>query len=320
MVKNATKKKKKQGGKSSGGAPKAAKASSATPKIRSTASAAIKPKIGYDRPNRKKGEQPEQKYDNRPSNNAEREKLKTSMSLFGYSLLKPGRPRKEAVDETEKVPEEDATKSNSEEVASRVTQKSAPRGKYRKYNDGDQGKAMDAAVEAYILAGSNNPFEAAKAAAQEIIPNYLPIRSTVATRAANEKERRQQAASNDEHLYDRKQPGGRGLTSNDDVQLLQSIAVNRDNNNNGLSRKGAIQIISKITGAPVKKATEHFKYLVRAGKLKKLKGDGKAVKAQETTTNRTAVTTKKLFRTFMAQEEGKCEVLNVHFDYIFHHC
>lgn len=298
--------------------PPAAKASRVNVKrIKSSASAAIKPK-NYYRPNLKKDEQPNQKYDKRPNSVAQREEEKKQGSLFGWSVLAPGRPKKAT--ETEKVPEANATESNPEpeENAPRVTQKPPPRGKYQKY-EGDTEKAMVAAVEAYILAGSDSPYEAAVTAAQEVIPNYEPKRTTLLSRVSKEKERREQAASNDEHRFDRKQPAGRGLTSNDEVELLQSLVADCDNKNNGLSRKGAIQVLSKITGASLKKATEHFKYLVRAGKLSKLKRGGRVVKAQATTTNRTAVTTEKLLRTFMAQEEGKCEVF-IHSGHIPHRC
>mmetsp|Transcript_22709 Transcript_22709/g.37423 ORF Transcript_22709/g.37423 Transcript_22709/m.37423 type:complete len:277 (+) Transcript_22709:69-899(+) len=245
---------------SAAAAPPAAKASRVNVKrIKSSASAAIKPK-NYYRPNLKKDEQPNQKYDKRPNSVAQREEEKKQGSLFGWSVLAPGRPKKAT--ETEKVPEANATESNPEpeENAPRVTQKPPPRGKYQKY-EGDTEKATD------------SPYEAAVTAAQEVIPNYEPKRTTLLSRVSKEKERREQAASNDEHRFDRKQPAGRGLTSNDEVELLQSLVADCDNKNNGLSRKGAIQVLSKITGASLKKATEHFKYLVRAGKLSKLRYD-----------------------------------------------
>ena len=167
---------------------------------------------------------------------------------------------------------------------------------------------MQAAVHAYILAGNDSPFAAAKAAAHEIIPNYDLKRTTVRSRVEKEKKRREEAASNDEHYFDRKQPGGRGLTSNDDREMIQSIAANCDNKNDGLTRKGIIQLVTKFTGSTYEKAKEHYKYLVRSGKLNKLKRGGRTVKAQATTTNRTAVTTEKLFRTYLSQEEGKCKL------------
>ncbi len=275
-------------------------------RIKTSASAAIKPK-SFFRPNKSKGDQPKLAYDKRPTNIAAKEKQKKAGKLWGYSFLKPGRPSKTVV--TEKAVEaEDVSESNPEDIISRVKQQPPSRGAYQKY-EGKTEEAMQAAVHAYILAGDDSPFAAAKAAAHDITPNYDLKRSTVLSRVEKEKKRREEAASNDEHHFDRKQPGaGRGLTSNDDREMIQSFAANCDNKNDGLTRKGMIQLVSKVTGATIEKAKEHYKYLVRSGKLNKLKRGGRTVKAQATTTNRTAVTTEKLFRTYLSQEEGKCKL------------
>ena len=233
-------------------------------RIKTSASAAIKPK-NFFRPNKSKGDQPKLTYDKRPTNIAAKEKQKKAGKLWGYSYLKPGRPSKTVV--TEKaVEDEDVSESNPEDIISRVKQHPPSRGAYQKY-EGKTEEALQAAVHAYILAGNDSPFAAAKAAAHEIIPNYDLKRTTVRSRVEKEKKRREEAASNDEHYFDRKQPGGRGLTSNDDREMIQSIAANCDNKNDGLTRKGIIQLVTKFTGSTYEKAKEHYKYLVRSGKL-----------------------------------------------------
>jgi len=67
-------------------------------RIKTSASAAIKPK-SFFRPNKSKGDQPKLAYDKRPTNIATKEKQKKAGKLWGYSVLKPGRPSKTVVTE-----------------------------------------------------------------------------------------------------------------------------------------------------------------------------------------------------------------------------
>jgi hypothetical protein len=268
--------------------------------IKSSAASSLKPKH-FHRPNNET--QSKLRYDKRPQNNTEREEAKKKGTLWGYSMLKPGRPTKNN-DETDEV-EEDSTQPAAAAKVSRAERKRPARGAYTKYT-GKEGEAMDAAVNAYILAGANNPYAAAKVAAAKIAPMFTPSRTTVISRVEKRKSDTQNEASKDEHYFDRKSGGGgRGLTSKEEQQLLQDIAVRRDNKNDGFGRKEMIQVVSHLAGATIGKATEHYKYLVRNGKLTSLKRGGRVVRAQATTTNRTAITTAKLLRTYMAQEEGK---------------
>ena len=65
-----------------------------------------------------------------------------------------------------------------------------------------------------------------------------------------------------------------------------------------------ISIISELKSVTTKKAENHYEYLVRSKTLNQLKNDGRVVTAQATTTNRTAITTEKLLRTYTIQEQA----------------
>jgi hypothetical protein len=72
-----------------------------------------------------------------------------------------------------------------------------------------------------------------------------------------------------------------------------------------MPRKEVISVIAEIASVPVKNAENHLDYLIRSKKLPELKNNSRIVRAQATTTNRTAVTTEKLLRTHKSQEEGE---------------
>lgn len=80
------------------------------------------------------------------------------------------------------------------------------------------------------------------------------------------------------------------LSAVDDVDLMQSIICCRDKNGNGMSQKEVISMVMDICGASSMKAAEnHFDYLIRSGKLQKLKRGGRVIKAQPTTTKRCCI-------------------------------
>ena len=116
-------------------------------------------------------------------------------------------------------------------------------------------------------------------------------------------------------MFDRKETSvssksnpGRGrasLTSKATRDLLQNIAVARDANNNGMGRKEMITFISEIENVKIKTADNHYGYLVRTNQLPKLKRSGRVMAAQPTTTNRTAITTEKLLRTYNTMTLGE---------------
>jgi uncharacterized protein YciI len=64
-----------------------------------------------------------------------------------------------------------------------------------------------------------------------------------------------------------------------------------------MSRKEMIVLIAKLFRILYKTAENHFNYLIKLKQLNELKCGGRAVAAQATTTNRTAITTQKLLRT-----------------------
>ena len=81
---------------------------------------------------------------------------------------------------------------------------------------------------------------------------------------------------------------GKMITTESERAILQAIAVARDNNNKGMTRGEMIATISQLSECTRKQAEDHYDYLVRKKVLTKLKGGGRVVTAQATTTNRTA--------------------------------
>ena len=91
-----------------------------------------------------------------------------------------------------------------------------------------------------------------------------------------------------------------GLTTKEDRELLQSIAKSRDEMNRRMTWKDMVALISTLFSVSNKAAENHSDYHVRHKKFPELKLGGCVVSAQATTTNRTAITTQKLLRTYNA--------------------
>ena len=66
-------------------------------------------------------------------------------------------------------------------------------------------------------------------------------------------------------------------------KLLQDIIVNRYHMNTGMTRSEVGQTISEITSATYVKSLDHYKYLIKHGKIPGLEHGGRVVKAQPTT-------------------------------------
>ena len=82
----------------------------------------------------------------------------------------------------------------------------------------------------------------------------------------------------------------KGLLSTELIDVLQDIIRKRDEINNGVSRKEAIQLIVDLGQCGSSKAAEnHLDYLIRKGQLTGLKRGGKVVTAQSTTTERSQI-------------------------------
>jgi hypothetical protein len=101
------------------------------------------------------------------------------------------------------------------------------------------------------------------------------------------------------------------LTTKEDRELLQSIAKSRDEMNRGMTRKEMVSLIFVLFRASNKAAENHFDYLVRHKKFPELKCGGRVVKAQATTTNRTAIMTQKLLRTYTSDRRSESLSLNL---------
>ena len=83
------------------------------------------------------------------------------------------------------------------------------------------------------------------------------------------------------------------MLSNDSLLVLQDIIQKCNQINNGVSWKEAIQIISDLGHAKSNEvAKKYIDYLIRNGKLNKLKKNGRVVTAQATTTERSQINIK----------------------------
>ena len=85
-----------------------------------------------------------------------------------------------------------------------------------------------------------------------------------------------------------------------------------------MARKEMISFVAEFKGVAFKTAENAYDYLVRKGVLTKLKGGGKVVSTQATTTNRTAITTQKLLRTYSCYSVGKFEMCLYTYHYHVH--
>ena len=73
-------------------------------------------------------------------------------------------------------------------------------------------------------------------------------------------------------------------------QLLQYMIVNRERMNTGMNQSEVGQTIIDMTSAPYVKSMDHYKNLVRQGKMPGLKSGGQALKAQPTATKQIHIT------------------------------
>ena len=81
------------------------------------------------------------------------------------------------------------------------------------------------------------------------------------------------------------------LLSNDQVDFVQDIIVKRDQDNNGVSRKEAIDIIYNLAGEKkMKDAENHYDYLIRKARLNRISRGGKVTAAQSTTSEHCGIT------------------------------
>ena len=98
-------------------------------------------------------------------------------------------------------------------------------------------------------------------------------------------------------IFPNSRGGGNGLLHENDVELLSSTIVYRDEANNGMTRNEAITLVMELSQITDRKAAEnHYDYLVRMKRLKGVKNFGRTVKAQATTTKRGQIMVKQQLR------------------------
>ena len=198
--------------------------------------------------------------------------------------------------------------------------KTSKRGKYIDWSNGEH-KAFKAIIMQSLATGGGD-INAAIKAAQAVYPTIVIKRQSVNNWLKKMKKDAAKQANKDDTAkalaqFDRDADGKEltdqnnqvSLTSAADREFLQSVIISRDQRNAGMTRKELIAIIAELGGVKSKRAENHLDYLIRSKKLPNVKNNGRVVRAQATTTNRTAITTEKLLRTHMSQAEGKYTVL-----------
>lgn len=257
----------------------------------------------------------------RPRNKEEREAMRYSPnpSMFTYIKLPAGRPTNPviptvamtvALESTATLASNASPASASATPASATKAKgkttiksSAKRGKYCVKHD--DGGASDAWVNCMLTSNNRSLADTAMYAKN---PHAIISRSTLNSRLKSSMAKNVSTDVSTAkitvaqyHPFERKSDlkiNAGALTTRNDRELLQSIAKQRDEMNRGMTRKDMIVLISELHSTDQKTAENHFYYLIRAKALPDLKKGGRVVTAQATTTNRTAITTKKLLRTY----------------------
>lgn len=244
----------------------------------------------------------------RPRNKEQKDALaaKPEPSMWKYLNLPKGRPTKQNKPSAPTTSEAPPPKAVTAVLTPAKQSNPDRKKKHTNWNEGVHKDAMAVALKSMHIQGN---IQKAISAAQARFPTILIPRQTLESRYA-----KYMADMVDDvdalDKFDRKkameEPSGvkSSLTTAADVKFLQSLAVTRDNRNDGMPRKEMISIISELKSVTMKKAANHYEYLVRSKRLNQLKNDGRVVTAQATTTNRTAITTEKLLRTYTIQEQA----------------
>ena len=227
------------------------------------------------------------------------------MSMWGYVKYPQGRPRKESRQSHFTnffVPKKSSTTAPKPKSQGKVE----IRATYGQYDQpGVMKDAMDIGVASMLASGGNSKLAYSaiiKGCGEDVV---IP-RQTLLSRFKSAKARLEVGGETPGGIFERKQrKQSRSLTDQSTRDLLQSVAKSRDHSNNGMSRKEMINFISEIEGVSLKTSENHYDYLIRSKQLPELKGHGRVVSAQATTTNRTAITTQKLLRTHNTMEMGE---------------
>jgi hypothetical protein len=228
--------------------------------------------------------------------------------MWKYLKLPTGRPTKENGPSAKSAVPTIAVESSSNAVTP-LSAKPKRKKTNTNWNSGVHKDAMAAALKTMVE--TSGVINIAIKAAQQEFPTILIPRQTLESRY---KVLQKQMADVDEgndslDKFDRNHIDMDGrmkgsLTSASNRAFLQSLAVSRDNRNCGMTRKELISIIAELSNVKLKTAENHYDHLIRSKQLEHLKNNGRVVRAQPTTTNRTAITTEKLLRTYAIQEDA----------------
>lgn len=227
----------------------------------------------------------------------ERERLKKKGKLMGWFHVNPvGRPpkKKDAPPPAAREEKEDAAPP----IPAAATEKKRRPTAYVNWKEESNAKLLKDTVSA-VLSGDAKP-EGAELIPGATLRRYLKAASDATSEAD---------ADDDDDMDKKLAPAlGRkqesGLLDEDGRKLLQSIAVARDDANNGMTRKELIDVIMEMSGTGNrKKAENHLDYLIRKKGLPELKRGGRVVKAQKTTTKRSQINMEQQLRWHTAVED-----------------
>jgi len=111
-----------------------------------------------------------------------------------------------------------------------------------------------------------------------------------------------------EMIFPKSRGGGNGLLDDNQVELLASTIMCRDEANNGMSRQSrneAISLVMELAQTTNRTAAEaHCDYLVRQKHLKGVKNFGRSVKAQATASKRGQIAVEQQLRWHATVEEA----------------
>jgi len=162
-----------------------------------------------------------------------------------------------------------------------------------------------AAKNQSITRGKDNDENAANSEVISIIPRTTLQRHVDRFKAVAKEKNKPIHQLYREDIFPKCRGGGKGLLHANDIELLASALIYRDEANIGMSRNEAITLVMELAQINDRTAAEnHFDYLVRKKQLIGVKNFGRTVKAQATTTKRTQITIDQQLRWHTCIEEA----------------
>ena len=222
-----------------------------------------------------------------PRTKEQREYYRKKGSILGYVKLPPGRPpgstnQKSGTSSNNHQLKDPPARSVATTNVPSILLEKAPakkRGNYSPYSRSILVRVVESRTTGTILVLD---------AKEEVEANAIPD-STLRHHIAKARDELRKRGSCD-FLKAVSTTAGKTLTTLEDREFIESVAYARDTNNNPMSRKELIDLIQQLSGCLNPKTAEnHFDFLIRNKRLKKLKNGGSVVLAQKTSTKRCQV-------------------------------